>query len=513
MDKIVILDFGSQYTQLIARRIRELQVYSEVWPYHMRGQEYDLHNPEIKGIILSGSPYSVTSAEAPSLPEEVLQSGKPVLGICYGMQLLVKSLGGKVIRATQREYGRALLTILEKRGLFERMGGETICWMSHGDSVVALPPGFLRIAKTEDCEYAAIRSEDGKIWGIQFHPEVSHTPLGKEILANFVFSICGCNPEWTPESILKQLINYIRNEVKEEKVVCALSGGVDSVTAAVLTYRAIGNQLSCIFVNNGLLRKGEAEEVLKSTQKLLGKERIIYVDAGERFISLLQGVTDPEEKRKIIGKAFIEVFEEEAAKLGNITYLLQGTLYPDVIESISVWGPSARIKTHHNVGGLPEHMQLKVLEPLKFLFKDEVRTLAQQLGIPEKIVWRQPFPGPGLAVRIVGEVTPERLEILREMDYIIFQELSKSPVFRKIWQSFGVLVPVRSVGIMGDERTYEYVGVLRAVLSEDGMTADWARLSYDTLDIIARRVVNEVKGIGRMVYDITSKPPATIEWE
>ncbi|MBP9015795.1 MAG: glutamine-hydrolyzing GMP synthase [Candidatus Atribacteria bacterium] len=511
MDKIVILDFGSQYTQLIARRIRECQVYCEIWPFHLKG--YDLNSPEIKGIILSGSPYSVADANAPSLPSQVLESGKPVLGICYGMQLLVNTLGGKVVHAHGREYGKALLEVVENRGIFENLAGDIVCWMSHGDSVKELPPGFQGIARTENCEYAAIRDETGKIWGIQFHPEVSHTPLGREILSNFLFRVCGCRPEWTPESIIKQQIQWIRSEVKDKKVVCALSGGVDSVTAAVLTYRAIGEQLTCIFVNNGLLRKGEAEQVFSKMKEILGKERVIYRDAAEQFLSALRGVVDPEEKRKIIGRTFVEVFEEEAKKLGDVSYLLQGTTYPDVIESISVYGPSSRIKTHHNVGGLPEHMQLKVIEPLRFLFKDEVRKLAMELGIPEEIVWRQPFPGPGLAVRIIGEVTEDRLQILRDMDFIINQELRNSPIYKKLWQSFGVLVPVRSVGVMGDERTYKYVGVLRAVMSEDGMTADWARISYDTLDVIARRVVNEVAGIGRMVYDITSKPPATIEWE
>jgi len=511
MDKIVILDFGSQYTQLIARRIRECQVYCEIWPFHLKG--YDLNSPEIKGIILSGSPYSVADANAPSLPSQVLESGKPVLGICYGMQLLVNTLGGKVVHAHGREYGKALLEVVENRGIFENLAGDIVCWMSHGDSVKELPPGFQGIARTENCEYAAIRDETGKIWGIQFHPEVSHTPLGREILSNFLFRVCGCRPEWTPESIIKQQIQWIRSEVKDKKVVCALSGGVDSVTAAVLTYRAIGEQLTCIFVNNGLLRKGEAEQVFSKMKEILGKERVIYRDAAEQFLSALRGVVDPEEKRKIIGRTFVEVFEEEAKKLGDVSYLLQGTTYPDVIESISVYGPSSRIKTHHNVGGLPEHMQLKVIEPLRFLFKDEVRKLAMELGIPEEIVWRQPFPGPGLAVRIIGEVTEDRLQILRDMDFIINQELRNSPIYKKLWQSFGVLVPVRSVGVMGDERTYKYVGVLRAVMSEDGMTADWARISYDTLDVIARRVVNEVAGIGRMVYDITSKPPANIEWE
>ncbi|NSW75875.1 MAG: glutamine-hydrolyzing GMP synthase [Candidatus Atribacteria bacterium] len=511
MDKIVILDYGSQYTQLIARRIRELQVYCEIWPYHLAG--HDLYDSEIKGIIISGSPYSVTDEKAPRLKEEVLAVEKPILGICYGMQLLVNTLGGKVVRSHSREYGKSLLYALEKKGIFENLGSEMVCWMSHGDSVKELPEGFTCVARTDTCEYAAVRDQKGRIWGIQFHPEVSHTPLGQEILANFVFNICGCAAQWTPDSIIKQQIQWIRSEVESGEAVCALSGGVDSVTAAVLTYRAIGNRLNCIFVNNGLLRKGESEQVLSNMRALLGKERIIYVDARERFLKELRGVLDPEEKRKIIGRVFVEVFEEEAKRLGEVQYLLQGTTYPDVIESVSVWGPSARIKTHHNVGGLPEHMKLTLIEPLKFLFKDEVRKLALELGIPEEIVWRQPFPGPGLAVRIVGEVTEERLEILRDMDAIINQELEKSPIYKKLWQSFGVLVPVRSVGVMGDERTYKYVGVLRAVMSEDGMTADWARISYDTLDLIARRVVNEVAGIGRMVYDITSKPPATIEWE
>jgi len=511
MDKIVILDYGSQYTQLIARRIRELQVYCEIWPFLLK--QYDLMSSDIKGIILSGSPYSVSDPNAPLLEEAVLNANKPLLGICYGLQLLVKTLGGKVVQSQTREYGKALLSVTEKRGIFEGFGNEMVCWMSHGDSVKEIPPRFQCIARTETCDHAAIVDDQGKIWGIQFHPEVSHTPLGKEILANFVLNICGCSPEWTAESIAKQQIQWLRNTVKKERVVCALSGGVDSVTAAVLTYRAIGDQLSCIFVNNGLMRKGEPEHVIRNMEALLGKGRVISVDAKGRFLNELQGIVDPEQKRKIIGRVFIEVFEEEAQNLGDVTYLLQGTTYPDVIESISVCGPSVKIKSHHNVGGLPEHMQLKVIEPLRFLFKDEVRKLAQELGIPEDIIWRQPFPGPGLAVRIIGEVTENRLDILRDMDFIIYEELKNSTIFKKLWQSFGVLVPVRSVGIMGDERTYKYVGVLRAVMSEDGMTADWAKISYETLDIIARRVVNEVAGIGRMVFDITSKPPATIEWE
>jgi len=511
MDKIVILDYGSQYTQLIARRIRELQVYCEIWPYHLR--QYDLSSSDIKGIILSGSPYSVTDPNAPLLEEEIINSNRPLLGICYGLQLLVKTLGGKVVQSQTREYGKALLSIVEKRGIFEGFGSETVCWMSHGDSVKEIPPTFQCIARTETCDQAAIVDDQGKIWGIQFHPEVSHTPLGKEILANFVLNICGCSREWTAESIAKQQIQWLRQSVKKEKVVCALSGGVDSVTAAVLTYRAIGDQLSCIFVNNGLMRKGEPEHVLHNMEALLGKGRVILVDSRDRFLNELQGVVDPEQKRKIIGRVFIEVFEEEAQNFGDVTCLLQGTTYPDVIESISVYGPSVKIKSHHNVGGLPEHMHLRVIEPLRYLFKDEVRKLAQEMGIPEDIIWRQPFPGPGLAVRIIGEVTESRLEILRDMDFIIYQELKTSTIFKKLWQSFGVLVPVRSVGIMGDERTYKYVGVLRAVMSEDGMTAEWAKISYETLDTIARRVVNEVAGIGRMVFDITSKPPATIEWE
>ncbi|NLJ50397.1 MAG: glutamine-hydrolyzing GMP synthase [Candidatus Atribacteria bacterium] len=511
MDKIVILDFGSQYTQLIARRIRECQVYCEIWPYHL--QQCDLNSSDIKGIILSGSPYSVADPLAPLLEEKILNSNKPLLGICYGLHLLVKTLGGKVVQSQTREYGKALLTIMEKRGIFEGFGNEMVCWMSHGDSVKEIPPQFQCIAQTETCDFAAIVDDERKIWGIQFHPEVSHTPLGKEILSNFIFNVCGCSPDWTSESIVKQQIQWLRNTAQKEKVVCALSGGVDSVTAAVLTYRAIGDQLSCIFVNNGLMRKGEPEHVLRNMEALLGKGRVIAVDARDRFLKELLGVVDPEQKRKIIGRVFIEVFEEEARNLGDATCLLQGTTYPDVIESISVCGPSVKIKSHHNVGGLPELMHLRVIEPLRFLFKDEVRQIALELGIPYEIVWRQPFPGPGLAVRIIGEVTENRLEILRDMDYIIYQELRNSPIFKKLWQSFGVLVPVRSVGIMGDERTYKYVGVLRAVMSEDGMTADWAKISYETLDIIARRVVNEVAGIGRMVFDITSKPPATIEWE
>ncbi len=511
MDKIIVLDFGSQYTQLIARRIRDLQVYCEIWPYHLK--EYSLDLPGIRGVIFSGSPASVTDPSAPRVDPSILHSGKPVLGICYGMQLIVSMLGGKVVHSHSREYGKSLLSILHKKGIFANMGSEMVAWMSHGDSVKEIPEGFEVIGRTQNCDKAAITDKEGKLWGIQFHPEVSHTPLGKEILGNFVFNICGCRAEWTPESIVKQQVQWVREQVKGQRVVCALSGGVDSVTAAVLTFRAIGEQLNCIFVNNGLLRKHEPERVLRNMEKLLGKERVIFADARELFLSQLNGVIDPEEKRKIIGRVFVEVFEEEAKKLGDVTYLLQGTTYPDVIESVSVYGPSVRIKSHHNVGGLPDYMQLKVVEPLRFLFKDEVRKLAGELSIPEEIIWRQPFPGPGLAVRIIGKVTENRLSILRDMDFIIREELRSSPIYKKLWQSFGVLVPVRSVGIMGDERTYKYVGVLRAVMSEDGMTADWARISYETLDVIARRVVNEVSGIGRMVFDITSKPPATIEWE
>ena len=475
MDKIVILDFGSQYTQLIARRIREYQVYCEIWPYHLK--ECDLNSSDIKGIILSGSPYSVADPRAPQLEEMILKSNKPLLGICYGLHLLVKTLGGKVVQSQTREYGKALLTILEKRGIFEGFGNEMVCWMSHGDSVQEIPPQFQCIARTETCDYAAIVDDQRRIWGIQFHPEVSHTPLGEKRFYQLHFNVCGCSSDWTAESIIKQYNGSIL--IKRKSNLC-FSGGVDSVTAAVLTYRAIGDQLSCIFVNNGLMRKGEPEHVLRNMEALLGKGRVIAVDAKDRFLNELQGVVDPEQKRKIIGRVFIEVFEEEARNLGDATCLLQGTTYPDVIESISVCGPSVKIKSHHNVGGLPELMHLRVIEPLRFLFKDEVRQLALELGIPDEIVWRQPFPGPGLAVRIIGEVTENRLEILRDMDYIIYQELKNSPIFKKLWQSFGVLVPVRSVGIMGDERTYKYVGVLRAVMSEDGMTADWVKISYET---------------------------------
>jgi GMP synthase (glutamine-hydrolysing) len=514
--RILILDFGSQYTMLIARRIRELKVYSEIHPYNAGLSFVREFRPS--GIILSGGPASVYDEDAPAVPEEILSMGTPVLGICYGMQLVAHLAGGKVSRSAEREYGIANIKGQWGSPLF--LGIEEFrhdmsipVWMSHGDRVDTLPQGFTVIASSESSPVAAMADLRRNLYGVQFHPEVVHTPKGNEILANFLFRICGMSPTWTMHSFVETSIQRIRETVGGERVVLGLSGGVDSSVAAVLLHRAIGEKLTSIFVNNGLLRKGEAEEVLETFRSKIGLT-LEYVDAAGEFLKALDGIEDPERKRKIIGELFIRVFEEAARRIpGGVGFLGQGTLYPDVIESVSFKGPSATIKSHHNVGGLPEKMHLKLIEPLRELFKDEVRDLGRELSVPESILTRQPYPGPGLAVRIIGPVTEERLEVLREADAIVDAEIRSAGLYETIWQSFAVLLPIKTVGVMGDFRTYENVIAVRAVHSQDGMTADWVRLPYELLQRISTRIINEVKGVNRVVYDISSKPPSTIEWE
>ncbi|HZW37545.1 MAG: glutamine-hydrolyzing GMP synthase [Deltaproteobacteria bacterium] len=514
--KVLILDFGSQYTMLIARRVRELKVYSEIHPYNVPLSFIREFRPS--GIILSGGPASVYDEEAPAVSAEVLALGIPVLGICYGMQMLAALLGGKVAKSTDREYGIANIRGEWGDPLFlgieEFRHNMTIqVWMSHGDRIVELPKGFTSIARSDNSPVAAMSNEEKTLYGVQFHPEVAHTPKGKEILSNFLFRVCGLSPWWTMHSFVETSIRKIREKVGKENVVLGLSGGVDSSVAAVLLHRALGDRLTCIFVNNGLLRKGEAEDVVETFRRGIGL-RLEYVDASDRFLEALSGVEDPEKKRKIIGELFIRVFEEASKKIpGGVGFLGQGTLYPDVIESVSFKGPSAVIKSHHNVGGLPEKMHLQLVEPLRELFKDEVRELGRELGLPEDILERQPFPGPGLAVRIVGPVTAERLRMLREADAIVDEEVRAAGLYASIWQSFAVLLPIKTVGVMGDFRTYENAVAVRAVQSQDGMTADWVRLPYDLLQRISTRIINEVKGVNRVVYDVSSKPPSTIEWE
>ncbi|WP_025322779.1 glutamine-hydrolyzing GMP synthase [Deferrisoma camini] len=510
--KILILDFGSQYTQLIARRIRESRVYCEIHPCTVGIDRIRSLAPQ--GIVLSGGPASVYDPEAPRVSAEVFELGVPVLGICYGMQLMTHLLGGRVARGLKREYGLAHITVDEARGpLTGFRPGETLpVWMSHADRIEAMPPGFRALAHTENSPVAAMGHENRPWYGVQFHPEVVHTPRGSEMLEAFLFDVCGCEPSWTMGSFIEATVREIRETVGDRRVICALSGGVDSSVVALLLHRALGDRLTCIFVDNGLLRKGEAEKVVRTFRDHFHLN-LLHVDAADLFLEKLEGVTDPEQKRKIIGNEFIYLFEREARKLGDVEFLAQGTLYPDVIESVSFKGPSATIKSHHNVGGLPERMNLKLVEPLRELFKDEVREVGRELGLPEEIIERHPFPGPGLAIRILGEVTRERLDVLREADAIVREEIVREGVHRSVWQAFCVLLPVKTVGVMGDERTYEHVVAVRSVNSVDGMTADWSRLPYELLGRISNRIINEVDGVNRVVYDISSKPPATIEWE
>ncbi len=510
-ERILILDFGSQTTQLIARRVRESHVYCEIHPYNLGLERIRRFAP--KGIILSGGPASVYDVDAPLSDPRLFELGVPVLGICYGMQLMARQLGGRVEKSQHREYGPAILQIDEAGPLFEDIATNDVkVWMSHGDRILEIPQGFRILAHSDNSPVASMGDPGRKLFGVQFHPEVAHTPCGQALLDNFLFQICDCRPTWTMKSFVETSIRSIRKRVGQDRVICALSGGVDSSVVAVLLHQAIGDQLLCLFVNNGLLRKGEAESVQRVFRDHFDIN-LKAIDASDLFLERLRGVSDPERKRKIIGNLFIEVFEENAQSFANARFLAQGTLYPDVIESVSFKGPSATIKTHHNVGGLPERMRMELLEPLRELFKDEVRMLGRELGLPERIVMRHPYPGPGLAIRILGDVTPDKLRILREADAIVLEEMEAAGWYDRVWQAFAVLLPVRSVGVMGDERTYEQAIALRVVESVDAMTADWARLPYELLARISNRIINEVLGINRVVYDISSKPPSTIEWE
>lgn len=505
---ILVADFGGQYNQLIARRVREENVYCEIVPYTKLLDKMKEKKP--KGIIFTGGPSSVYAENAPAIPEEVFRMGVPILGICYGAQLMAHVLGGEVAQPNSKEYGRVKLEIDQDGSLFKDIQHENVCWMSHTDYIKEVPEGFVATSHTNHCPTASMENKGKNLYAVQFHPEVQHTPFGRVMLRNFIYDVCGCNGNWTMSNFAEQKVSEIHAAVGSKKVLCALSGGVDSSVAAVMVHKAIENNLTCIFVDHGLLRKDEGDQV-----ETLFKEKfhmnLIRVNAQERFLSKLKGIDDPEKKRKIIGQEFIQVFEEEASKLGEIDYLLQGTIYPDVVESGT--GEAAVIKSHHNVGGLPENMRLKLLEPLRQLFKDEVRKVGEELEIPKEVVWRQPFPGPGLAIRCLGEVTEEKLDIIRESDAILREEIKLNGLENDIWQYFTVLPNIKSVGVMGDERTYVHTVGIRAVTSVDGMTSDWARIPYDVLEKISNRIVNEVKSVNRIVYDITSKPPSTIEWE
>ncbi|HVD00608.1 MAG TPA: glutamine-hydrolyzing GMP synthase [Candidatus Dormibacteraeota bacterium] len=509
---VLILDFGSQYSQLIARRVREANVYCELVPGTTPWSLLSERHPS--ALILSGGPASVYEAGAPQVDPEALRAGIPVLGICYGMQLIAHHLGGRVEPGPRREFGPAVLEVEDGGGIFTGLPAEMPVWMSHGDHVPELPPGFRGIARSANSRYAAFASADGAVMGIQFHPEVVHTPNGRDILRNFLYRVSGLTPSWTPGSYIEEAVATIRATVGGGRVLCALSGGVDSAVAATLVQRAIGDQLTCVFVNNGLLRKEEPERVLEVMHGNLDMN-IRYVDATDRFLGELKGVTDPEEKRRTVGRVFIDVFEAEAKAIGEIDFLAQGTLYPDVIESTAAdtAASAVKIKTHHNVGGLPPGLRFQLIEPLRYLFKDEVRAVGSELGMPEDVVWRQPFPGPGLSIRCLGEVTEERLAVLREADWVVVDEIKKNGLYRQVWQSFAVLTPLETVGVQGDYRTYSNVVAVRVVTSDDAMTADWARVPYEVLAKISNRITNEVRGVNRVVFDITSKPPGTIEWE
>jgi GMP synthase (glutamine-hydrolysing) len=510
VDEVVVLDYGGQYSQLIARRVRECGVFSELLPHHVGADEVARRKP--KGLILSGGPASVYADGAPKLDPQLLELGIPVLGICYGMQLLALKLGGRVEGAEVGEFGRSQLTVNDPGRLLAGLPSEQSCWMSHRDTVFAAPPGFRALASSTESPVAAFESEERAVYGIQFHPEVVHTPYGQDVLKRFLGDVCGCEMTWSAASIVEEQIARIREQVGSGKVICGLSGGVDSSVAALLVHRAIGDQLTCVFVDHGLMRKNEGEQVISAFRDTFHVP-LVAVEAERRFLDKLAGVTEPERKRKIIGAEFIRVFEEEAAKIGDARYLVQGTLYSDVIESGGGTG-AATIKSHHNVGGLPDDLEFELVEPLRSLFKDEVRAVGAQLGLPERLVWRQPFPGPGLAIRVVGgEATKERLDVLRDADFILQDEIRKAGLYRELWQSFCVLPDIRTVGVQGDERTYGYVVVIRAVTSDDAMTADWARLPYDLLEQIAARMIGELREVNRVVLDITSKPPGTIEWE
>jgi GMP synthase (glutamine-hydrolysing) len=509
-ERIVILDFGSQFTQLIARKVREAGVYAEIHPYNIAHADLAALHP--KGVILSGGPSSVYAEGAPIPTADVFALGVPVLGICYGLQLIAHTLGGAVDKAARREFGRAMLQVDAHEDLFANIPSSTQVWMSHGDHLTAIPAGFERIGHTENAEICAIRDLGRRIWGVQFHPEVYHSTDGKQLLQNFVVNICGCAPTWNAQSFIAAAVKDIQTQVGDGAVICALSGGVDSTVAAVLLHKAIGDRVHCIHVDSGLMRKGESQQILDLFKEHFSMT-VDLVDGSDLFLGRLDGVSDPEQKRKIIGNTFIDLFEVEAKKFSDAQWLAQGTLYPDVIESVSVKGPSATIKTHHNVGGLPEKMNLKLIEPFRELFKDEVRAVGRELGIPEWFIERHPFPGPGLAIRVPGALSREKLAVLRDADEIYLEEIRAAGLYNEIWQAFAVLLPVQTVGVMGDERTYEHVCGLRAVTSTDGMTADWYPMPYDVLARISNRIINEVRGINRVVYDISSKPPATIEWE